>query len=133
MQAQPTESTETFAVIGQGRMGSSMTAAMRRGRLNVIGPLGRNADIADASVVMLCVPDSQIAAVAIDIPIDRVLAHCSGVASLAPRAPPEGFSLHPLLTVTNTTAEFAGVGCAVDANSPRAKAICDALVHVLGM
>jgi predicted short-subunit dehydrogenase-like oxidoreductase (DUF2520 family) len=133
MQAQPTESTEAFAVIGQGRMGSSMAAAMRRAGLLVVGPLGRNADIGDASIVILCVPDAQIAAVALDIPIDRVVAHCSGVASLAPLAPHEAFSMHPLLTVTNATAEFAGVGCAVDASSPRAQAICATLVHALGM
>lgn len=133
MQAQPTESTETFAVIGQGRMGSSMTAAMRRGGLSVIGPLGRNADIGRASVVMLCVPDSQIAAVALDIPIDRVVAHCSGAASLAPLATHEAFSLHPLLTVTNATAEFAGISCAIDANGSRARAICDVVVQALGM
>jgi len=110
-----------------------MTAAMRRAGLPVIGPLGRSADIGHASVVMLCVPDSQIAAVARDIPIDRVVAHCSGAASLAPLAPHEGFSVHPLLTVTNSTAEFAGVGCAVDANGPRARAICDVLVQALAM
>lgn len=110
-----------------------MAAAMRRAGLAVIGPLGRNADIERASVAILCVPDSQIALVARDIPDDRVVAHCSGVATLEPLAPHEAFSLHPLLTVTNATAEFAGAGCAVDANSPRAQAICATLVRALGM
>jgi predicted short-subunit dehydrogenase-like oxidoreductase (DUF2520 family) len=133
MQEQPTQSTETFGVIGQGRMGKSMVAAMRRAGLPVVGPLGRNADVGAATVVLLCVPDSQIAVVARDIPSDRVVAHCSGVATLAPLAPHEAFSVHPLLTVTNALVDFSGVGCAVDAKGPRAQAACTALVAALQM
>jgi len=133
MGEQETESANTFAVIGRGKMGNALSAAMRRAGLAVRGPLGRNEEIATASVVILCVPDAQIAIAARAVPSDRVVAHCSGVATLAPLAPHEAFSLHPLLTVTNATAEFAGVGCAVDANSGRAKAACDTLVQALGM
>ncbi|MEP6494607.1 MAG: DUF2520 domain-containing protein [bacterium] len=133
MQEQEIESRETFAVIGRGKLGNAITAAIKRAGLVVGGPLGRNADVGSASVVILCVPDGQIAAVAGAITGDRIVAHCSGVATLALLAPHKAFSLHPLLTVTSTMAEFAGAGCAVDANSPRAKAACDALVTALRM
>jgi predicted short-subunit dehydrogenase-like oxidoreductase (DUF2520 family) len=133
MREETTEATDTFAVIGQGRMGKSLSAAMRLAGVAVVGPLGRNADVGDATVVILCVPDSQIALAAAAVPRDRVVAHCSGVATLATLAPHDAFSMHPLLTVTNRPAEFTGVGCAVDANGARAQAVCDTLVRALRM
>jgi len=127
------DDTESFAVIGRGRLGTALTAAMRRGRLHTIGPLGRNPDIGDARVVILCVPDSQIAAVAASIPNDRMVAHCSGIMTLEPLAPHDAFSVHPLLTVTETVTDFSGVGCATQATSARAQVVCSTLVAALGM
>ena len=126
-------STQSFAVIGRGRLGSALATAMQRGGLDTIGPLGRNPDIGDAHVVVLCVPDSQIATVAASIPNDRLLAHCSGMMTLEPLAPHEAFSMHPLLTVTETTTDFSGVGCATQATSARAHAACSRIVTALGM
>src|ERR1700694_5633614 len=82
-----------LAIIGRGRLGAALAAELRRAGLEVIGPLGRadtsvasadrplaSADapragangglapvggpLASADVVLLCVPDSEIAAAA---------------------------------------------------------------------
>src|SRR6201999_159247 len=121
------------AVIGQGRMGTALSNAMRRAALPVSGPLGRNPDIRDASLLILCVPDAQIRAVAAESPRSVMLAHCSGATTLEPLLSHEAFSLHPLLTVTKTTSDFAGVGCAVHASSNRAMEGCVQLAESLGM
>jgi predicted short-subunit dehydrogenase-like oxidoreductase (DUF2520 family) len=107
--------------------------AMRSAGFDVIGPLGRNTDVGDASLVVLCVPDSQIRAAAARCPTNVMLAHCSGATTLAPLAPHEAFSVHPLLTVTKDTISFAGAGCAVNATSVRAESLCVMLASALGM
>jgi predicted short-subunit dehydrogenase-like oxidoreductase (DUF2520 family) len=81
--------------VGRGRMGSALSAA-----LGVSEPLGRGADAADADVVLLAVPDAEIAAAAAAIAPGRLVGHLSGATTLAPLAPHESFSLHPLMTVT---------------------------------
>src|SRR3954454_12214646 len=96
------------AVVGRGRMGSALTAALALGE-----PLGRGADAADADVVLLAVPDAEIAAAAAAIAPGRLVGHLSGATTLAPLAPHEAFSLHPLMTVTGTETSFAGASAAV--------------------
>src|SRR3954452_25428713 len=94
-----TETMETHrfplrcAVVGRGRMGSALTAALALGE-----PLGRGADAADADVVLLAVPDAEIAAAAAAIAPGRLVGHLSGATTLDPLAPHEAFSLHPLMT-----------------------------------
>jgi hypothetical protein len=54
---------DSIAVIGAGRLGTALTAALRAAGHRVEGPLGRGAD-PHAAVVLLCVPDGEIAAAA---------------------------------------------------------------------
>ena len=84
---------------------ASAPAAGRRARarpaIAVEGPLGRGADAARADVVLLCVPDGEIAGGRgrRDAPAPLV-GHCSGATALdAARRRHEAFSLHPLMTV----------------------------------
>jgi len=116
-------------------MGTALANAMRRAGFDVHGPLGRDADLSGDGIVILCVPDSQIAVAAARVPGSAMLAHCSGITTLEPLAMHEAFSMHPLLTVTKDTAasSFAGAGCAVHASSERARARCLELVSALGM
>lgn len=122
-----------IAVVGQGRLGTALSRALRQAGFRVDGPLGRGASTGDAAVVILCVPDGQIATAAAACPPNAILAHCSGATTLAPLAPHEAFSMHPLLTVTTDTTSFAGAGCAVHASSARAAALCTTIVEALGM
>src|SRR5436190_21209748 len=103
------------AVVGRGRMGSALSAA-----LGVREPLGRGADAADADAVLLAVPDDAIAAAAAAIAPGRLVGHLSGATTLEPLAPHEAFSLHPLMTVTESGAAFAGATAAVAGSTPRA-------------
>lgn len=112
--------TNTITVIGRGRLGSALAAALGAGE-----PQGRGSDGAGADVVLLCVPDAEIAAAAACVTPSpaRLVGHCSGATTLAPLAPHEAFSLHPLMTVPagpHRPAPFAGASCAVAGSSARA-------------
>ncbi|MFL5846820.1 MAG: DUF2520 domain-containing protein [Solirubrobacteraceae bacterium] len=120
--------TATTTVIGRGRLGSALAAALNAGE-----PLGRGSDGAGADVVLLCVPDAEIAAAASLIAPGRLVGHCSGATTLAPLAPHEAFSLHPLMTVAEHGASFAGAGCAVAGSTPRALGTARQLADRLGM
>lgn len=118
----------TISVIGRGRLGVALADALDAG-----DPLGRGADGAGADVVLLCVPDSEIAGAAAHVAPGRLVGHCSGATTLAPLAPHEAFSLHPLTSVPESGAGFAGMSCAVAGSTPRALATARALAARLGM
>jgi predicted short-subunit dehydrogenase-like oxidoreductase (DUF2520 family) len=101
----------------------------------VEGPLGRGADGSRSGAVLLCVPDSEIAAAAAAVAPGPLVGHCSGATGLAPLQPHEAFSLHPLMTVPSGSAPdaFAGAGAAVAGSSPRALAYARALADRLGL
>jgi predicted short-subunit dehydrogenase-like oxidoreductase (DUF2520 family) len=122
-----------LAVIGAGRLGSALTPALRDAGYRVDGPLGRGADGDGADVVILCVPDGEIARVAASVTPEALVAHCSGASPLTALGTREGFSLHPLMTVTAGGARFAGAGAAIAGTSPRALRSARELAEALGM
>jgi predicted short-subunit dehydrogenase-like oxidoreductase (DUF2520 family) len=101
--------------------------------LDLDAPLGRGADGAGADVVLLAVPDGEIAAAAAAIVPGRVVGHLSGASTLAPLAPHEAFSLHPLMTVTAAGATFAGATAAIAGSTDRALGLARSLAERLGM
>jgi predicted short-subunit dehydrogenase-like oxidoreductase (DUF2520 family) len=119
-------------VVGAGRMGSALTTALRDAGLEqVTGPLARGERCPhDADCVLLCVPDAEIGFAARDVPRGPLVGHVSGATTLAPLAPHESFSMHPLMTVPGT---FAGASAAVAGSSDRALATATALATALGM
>jgi predicted short-subunit dehydrogenase-like oxidoreductase (DUF2520 family) len=118
-------------VVGAGRMGSALTIALRAAGLEVTGPLGRGERCpAEADCVLLCVPDAEIGHAAHAVPPGPLVGHVSGATTLAPLAPHEAFSLHPLMTVP---AAFEGAGAAVAGGTDRALSIARALAEALGM
>src|SRR5882724_9241735 len=119
---------ETIAIVGGGRMGRALVGA-----LSATGPFGRGYDGAAADVVLLCVPDGEIAAAAAAVAPGPLVGHCSGATGLDVLAPHEGFGLHPLMTVTRAGADFAGAGAAVAGTSDRAVAFARQLAERLGM
>jgi predicted short-subunit dehydrogenase-like oxidoreductase (DUF2520 family) len=123
-----------LAIIGQGRLGTALAAALTDAGLDVTGPLGRGAEPpAGADAVILCVPDTEIGSVAAELRPGPLLAHCSGATGLAALSPHESFSLHPLMTVTAAGARFAGAGAAIAGTTPRALSCARQLAEVLGM
>jgi predicted short-subunit dehydrogenase-like oxidoreductase (DUF2520 family) len=125
--------TGRCAVVGAGRLGVALAAALRDAGVDVDGPLGRGARCHRADVVLLCVPDGEIAAAAAAIEPGPLVGHCSGATTLGVLAPHEAFSLHPLMTVTAAGASFAGASCAVAGATERAEATARALAAALGM
>jgi predicted short-subunit dehydrogenase-like oxidoreductase (DUF2520 family) len=127
-----------LAIVGRGRLGSALAAALTAAGCDVAGPLGRGADGRDADgrgtdAVLLCVPDAQIEAAAALIAPGPLVGHCSGATTLAPLAPHEAFSLHPLMTVTANGAQFAGAGAAIAGSTTRATQLAAGLATALGM
>jgi predicted short-subunit dehydrogenase-like oxidoreductase (DUF2520 family) len=106
---------------------------MRAAGLDVTGPLGRGADGDESDIVLLCVPDGEIANAARAIGPGKIVGHTSGATSLAPLAPHEAFSLHPLLSVARIGTEFSGAGCAVTGSTERARQTATTLGTALGM
>ncbi len=122
------------AIVGRGQLGTALAEELRTAGVMVTGPLGRGATADAASVVLLCVPDREIATAAAAVAPGRFVGHCSGVATLEPLAPHEAFSMHPLMTVVRASApQFRGAGCAVAGSTPPARAVADALGRILGM
>jgi predicted short-subunit dehydrogenase-like oxidoreductase (DUF2520 family) len=123
----------SVAVVGRGRLGNAVAVALGRAGYEVLGPLGRGADGDGADVVLLCVPDKEIASAAATVDAEVPVGHCSGATGLEPLAPHEAFSLHPLMSVTQAGADFSGAGAAIDGSTPRALGIARALTEALGM
>ena len=125
-----------IAIIGDGRVGRALAAALSAADRPHAGPLGRSPEVGSAHV-LLCVPDAEIAAAAAAVPpLDgRLVGHVSGATALAPLAPHDAFSLHPLMTVTAgaPTDVFAGAGAAVAGSTPAARAFAEQLAADLGM
>lgn len=119
------------AVVGAGRLGTVLAAALR-----AAGPLRRGEPVPpQAEVVLLCVPDGQIAAAASAVPPGPLLGHCSGATGLDVLRGREGFSLHPLMSVPHgsSPAVLRGAGAALDATSPRALETARRLAAALGL
>jgi predicted short-subunit dehydrogenase-like oxidoreductase (DUF2520 family) len=123
----------SLAIIGRGRLGAALASALRQANYEVEGPLGRGADGHGADAVILCVPDSEIAAAAALVSPGAIVGHCSGATGLDLLAPHEAFSLHPLMTVTRSGASFAGAGAAIAGSTPRALGLAAGLAAALGM
>ena len=125
----------TIAIVGPGRMGPALAGALSAAGQPVTGPLGRGADGNGADVVLLCVPDGEIAAAARAIAprAGLLVGHCSGATGLDALAPHEAFGLHPLMTVAHGPARFAGAGAAIGGTTERAAATARALAERLGM
>ena len=120
-----------IAIIGRGRLGTALTAALRAAGRPVEGPLGRGAlPSAGVEAVLLCVPDAEIAAVAATIPPGPLVGHCSGATPVAPHC---DFGLHPLMTVTGEGARFGGAGGAVGGTTDEARRFARELAEQLGM
>jgi predicted short-subunit dehydrogenase-like oxidoreductase (DUF2520 family) len=126
---------DSIAIVGAGRLGTALAAALGAAGLDVRGPLGRGAEATGEEVVLLCVPDGEIERAAAAIVPGPLVGHCSGATGLAPLAPHEAFSLHPLMTVPANARPtvFAGAGCAVDGTTDRALEVAERLAALLGM
>jgi predicted short-subunit dehydrogenase-like oxidoreductase (DUF2520 family) len=126
---------DSIAIVGAGRLGTALAAALRAAGLDVRGPLTRGESPGDAAIVVLCVPDAEIAAAAAAIDPGPLVGHCSGATGLDVLGAHEGFGVHPLMTVTAGAGPgvLAGAGAAVAGTTPRALATAMALARAAGL
>jgi predicted short-subunit dehydrogenase-like oxidoreductase (DUF2520 family) len=126
---------DSIAVVGAGRLGTTLAAALRANGLAVRGPLRRGEPVGTATAVLLCVPDGEIGAAAAGIEAGPLVGHCSGATGLDVLAGHEAFGLHPLMTVPAGAAPsvFAGAGAAVAGSTPRALTVAEALARAAGL
>jgi predicted short-subunit dehydrogenase-like oxidoreductase (DUF2520 family) len=125
----------SVAVVGRGRLGTALSAALRGRGVSASGPLGRDTGPGGFDAVLLCVPDAEIAKAAAAVAPGPLVGHCSGATSLDPLAPHERFSLHPLMTFTaeDGAGRFVGAGAAIAGSTPRALAFARQLAETLEM
>jgi len=119
----------TVHVIGHGRAGTAINA-----RLVERGHIVANRD--DADLVVLCVPDRAIAAVAQSVPVGCWIAHVSGATPLGTLAPHQRrFSVHPLQTLTMARGpeQLDGAWAAVTAETDDARERARWLAAELGL
>jgi predicted short-subunit dehydrogenase-like oxidoreductase (DUF2520 family) len=125
----------SLGVVGAGRLGTALTAALREAGYEVDGPVGRG-EMPEGEAILLCVPDSEIhSAAAVVAGAAPLVGHTSGATPLSALEPAraELFGLHPLQTFAGVPASFPGCGCAVAGSTPRALAVADAIARRLGM
>ena len=96
----------SVCVVGRGRAGGSFFAALATAGWDAMLVASDEPVPHSASLVLLCVPDAAVAAVAatLDIRDDRVVAHCAGSLGLDVLEPhPRRASIHPLVALSNPT------------------------------
>ena len=120
-------------IVGRGRMGVALHEALRGAGAEVLPIAGRGADGAGADAVLLAVPDAAIAEAAAAVAIGPLVGHLSGATALAPLAPHERFSIHPLVSATGSGTTFTGSWAAIDGSTGRARAAAESLAARLGM
>jgi predicted short-subunit dehydrogenase-like oxidoreductase (DUF2520 family) len=124
----------TACVVGAGRVGSAVAA--RLAERVPTRTTGRELDVGEADLVVLCIPDRTIAEAAAAIPPGPWIAHTSGARGLAELAPHERrFSLHPLQTFTRARGpeQLDGAWAAVSGESREAVEAGFALARLLGL
>ena len=125
-------------IIGAGRLGTALAAALRAAGVGVEGPLGRGMRPRGCHAIVLCVPDSEIEAAAEAMTAAApFIGHTSGATPLSAltHAGVERFGLHPLQTFADGAGPegFSGAGCAIAGSSPEALELAASLALRLGM
>lgn len=142
----PGHASPSVAIVGAGRVGAALARALRAAGVAVEGPLGRCA-APQSAIVLLCVPDAEIATAAAAIgatgsepAIDggkRFVGHASGATPLTALAAAgdETFGLHPLQTFAGGEGPdaFRGAGAAIAGSGPDALDVARDLALRLGM
>ncbi len=133
-----------LAILGAGRVGSSIAAAARRAGITA-QLAGRDDGLEacrSAGAALLCVPDTAIAGAAetaaAAVPPLEFVGHVSGATGLAAlRAASEAgaatFSIHPLQTVPDGHTDFSGAPCAISGSRTQAVDLARDLAEALGM
>jgi predicted short-subunit dehydrogenase-like oxidoreductase (DUF2520 family) len=119
---------QTIQVVGRGRVGGAFAERLRERGIQLREE--------HADLVLLCVPDTAIAAVAASIAPGPWIAHVSGATPLRALEPhQQRFGLHPLQTFTRARGaeQIEGAWAAVTAESAEARSRAMWLADTLGL
>jgi len=123
-----------LVIVGPGRLGRSVAQRLKQ-RVQPVCLVGRGEPIPPAEITWITVPDTQIAAVAVKVPVGGVVLHASGAMGLEPlRHHSSPGSLHPLMTFPGPTTKIPipqVVPAAISGN-PTARAAATKLANLLG-
>lgn len=127
-----------IAIVGAGRLGTVLAATLRQRGATVAGPTRRGEAVPAADVVLLAIPERELAGAAAALPIGPIVGHCSASAALDVLSPHERLGLHPLFPVGRAASvtggdTFVGAACAIDASSAHARATATGIATMLGM
>jgi predicted short-subunit dehydrogenase-like oxidoreductase (DUF2520 family) len=127
----------SVGVVGAGRLGTALAAALREAGHEVDGPAHRG-ERPRGEAIVLCVPDAEIPAAAAAVAGGaRFVGHTSGATPLSALDPSgaAAFGLHPLQTFPDGAGpdRFRGAGAAVAGSTPEALAVSESLARSLGM
>jgi predicted short-subunit dehydrogenase-like oxidoreductase (DUF2520 family) len=123
-------------IVGRGRVGTALAAALREAGVEVDGPLGRGERPGRCDAIVLCVPDAEIEAAAEAMTAAApLIGHTSGATPLSAlaHAGVPAFGLHPLQSFAHPGVRFEGAGAAVAGSTPQALSFATALAERLGM
>jgi predicted short-subunit dehydrogenase-like oxidoreductase (DUF2520 family) len=127
----------SVGVVGSGRLGTALAAALRDAGVDVDGPAGRG-ETPRGQAILLCIPDAEIPAAAATVAgAADFVGHTSGATPLAALAASGAqlFGLHPLQTIAHGAGpdDFRGAGCAVAGSTPEALGLARSVAQALGM
>jgi predicted short-subunit dehydrogenase-like oxidoreductase (DUF2520 family) len=127
-----------LGIVGAGRLGTALAAALSGAGYPIQGPAGRGEVPRGCQALLLCVPDGEISAAAEAVAgAAPLIGHTSGATPLSAMAPAgtDLFGLHPLQTFSGgeSPAAFAGAGCAIAGTSSEALALSRRIAEDLGM
>jgi predicted short-subunit dehydrogenase-like oxidoreductase (DUF2520 family) len=128
-----------LGVVGAGRLGTALAAALARAGHPVEGPAARGEVPEGCDAILIAVPDAEIASAATTVAgAAPLVGHVSGATALAALAPAlaDGvFGLHPLQTFAEGAGPeaFEGAGAAIAGDTPESLAFARTLAVELGM
>lgn len=129
-----------LGIVGKGRLGTALSAALREAGYEVDGPAGRG-EVPAGDAILLCVPDAEIAAAAETVAGSaRLVGHTSGSTPLsalrpAARGGAHVFGFHPLQTFAEGggVPDLDGIGCAIAGSTPEALETARSIAERLGL
>ena len=129
-----------LGIVGKGRLGTALSAALREAGYQVDGPAGRG-EVPAGDAILLCVPDAEISSAAETVAgATGLVGHTSGATPLgalrpAARGGAHVFGFHPLQTFAGggDTPDLSGVGCAIAGSTPEALEAARTIADRLGM
>jgi len=139
VKADPADAGTRIAIVGSGRLGTALAAALSSAGASVQGPLGRSEPPQDpVDAVLLCVPDAEIGAAAGALAgAAPFVGHTSGATPMSALAAARAaaFGLHPLQTFSGgeRPEHLHGAGCAVAGETEQALDLATGLARTLGM